>query len=203
MATTRPARAGARAFTPDGGRTAWELDGTGDAPLPKDSAWSSLGGQWHIVKLGDCLTPAFRGTKSGLYFVLTLAFIGSLIALTVDGFALSLHPEGKLIAIAPSALAAFAITSWWMPAYNSRMRLPDTVTFTGEVVKLRLVDGGSDSPDEHFAWIDDGSPVTMKFDVGSALYQRLSVGSLVTVDWSPRRRCLNSLTLAAAGSVPA
>lgn len=78
--------------------------------------------------------------------MLTLAFIGSLIALTVDGFALSLHPEGKLIAIAPSALAAFAITSWWMPAYNSRMRLPDTVTFMGEVVKLRLVDAAATPP---------------------------------------------------------
>ena len=43
----------------------------------------------------------------------------------------------------------------------------------------------------------------MKFDVGFALYQRLSAGSRVTVDWGPRRRCLNSLTLAAAGSGPA
>ncbi len=43
----------------------------------------------------------------------------------------------------------------------------------------------------------------MKFDVGAALYQRLSVGSLVAVNWSPRRRCLNSLTLVPAGRVPA
>jgi hypothetical protein len=69
-------------------------------------------------------------------------------------------------------------------------------------------DGGSDSPDEHLAWIDDGSPVTMKFDLGPAAYRRLSVGSLVTVNWSPRRRCLNELTPAPAaaadpaGSVP-
>ena len=145
----------------------------------------------------------FWSTKSGLYFLLALAFTGSFIALMIGGLALGLNPEGKLIAIAPSALAAFLITTCWMPAYNSRMRLPDTVTFTGEVVKLRLVDGGSDSPDEHFTWVDDGSPVTMKFDVGAALYQRLSVGSLVTVNWSPRRRCLNSLTLVPAGRVPA
>jgi hypothetical protein len=94
-------------------------------------------------------------------------------------------------------------------AYNRQMRLPDAVTFTGEVVKLRFVDGGSDSPDEHLAWIDDGSPVSMKLEVGSALYQRLSVGTHVQVNWSPRRRSLNSLTLATAaaddnaGSVPA
>jgi hypothetical protein len=181
---------------PDSGRTVWALDGTGAAPLPKDRAWSSLGGQWHTVQLGQVLTPAFWSTKSGLYFVLTLTFIGSFICLMIGGLAYGLDPEGKLIAIAPSALAAFVITSFWMPAYNGRMRLPDTVTFTGEVVRLRYVDGGSDSPDEHRAWIDDGSPVTMKFDVGSALYPALSVGGLVEVNWSPRRRCLNSVTQA-------
>jgi hypothetical protein len=199
-----PARPGrGQGGHPVSGRTAWALDGPGAAPLPKDSAWSALGGQWHVVKLGDGPTPVFWATRAGLYCVLTLAFIGSLIALAVGGLALRFSPEGQLIAIAPPALAAFVITSSWMPAYHSRLRLPDTVTFTGEVVKLRLVDGGSDSPDKHLAWIDVGSPVTMKFDVGSAFYQRLSVGGLVTVDWSPRRRYLNSLTLAAAGSRPA
>lgn len=194
---------------PDTGRTVWALDGTGAAPLPKDRAWSSLGGQWHTVQLGQILTPAFWSTNSGLYFVLTLTFIGSFISLMIGGLAYGLDPEGKLIAIMPSALAAFVITTCWLPAYNSRLRLPDAVTFTGEVVKLRYVDGGSDSPDEHLAWVDDGSPVSMKLEVGSAAYQRLSVGTLVEVNWSPRRRCLNSLTPApaaagdTAGSVPA
>ena len=184
----------------DSGRTAWALDGTGAAPLPRNRAWSSLGGQWRTVQLGDAVTPAYWSTKSGLYFILTFAFIGSFISLMVGGLAFGLDPEGKLIAITPSALAAFLITSCWMPAYNSRMKLPDAITFDGEVVKLRLVDGGSDSPDEHFAWIDDGSPVTMKLDVGSALYQRLSVGCLVEVNWSPRHRRLNSLTPAPAAA---
>jgi hypothetical protein len=184
----------AQGLYPDGGRTVWALDGTGAAPLPKDRAWSSLGGQWRTVQLGEALSPASWSTKSGLYFVLTLTFFGSFISLMIGGLAFGLDPEGKLIAITPSALAAFVIISFWMPAYNSRMRLPDAITFTGEVVKLRYVDGGSDSPDEHLAWIDDGSPVTMKFDVGSAVYQRLSVGSLIEVNWSPRRRSLNSLT---------
>jgi hypothetical protein len=190
----------APALHPDSGRTVWALDGTGAAPLPKGRAWSSLGGQWHTVQLGEALTPAFWSTKSGLYFVLTLTFIGSFISLIIGGLAYGLDPVGKLIAIAPSALAAFVITTCWMPAYNSRMRLPDAVAFAGEVVKLRYVDGGSDSPDEHLAWVDDGSPVTMKFDVGSALYRRLSVGCLVEVNWSPRRRCLNNVTTAPAAA---
>jgi hypothetical protein len=181
---------------PDSGRTLWALDGTGAAPLPKDRAWSSLGGQWHTVQLGQELSPAFWSTTAGLYFVLTLTFIGSLISWVVGRFAFALDPVGTLIAITPAAVAAFLITSCWLPAYHSRMRLPDTVVFTGEVVKLRFVEGGSDSPDEHLAWIDDGSPVSMKFEVGVSAYQQLSVGTMVEVDWSPRRRCLNSFTLA-------
>ena len=105
---------------PDTGRTVWALDGTGAAPLPKDRAWSSLGGQWHTVQLGQILTPAFWSTKSGLYFVLTLTFIGSFISLMIGGLAYGLDPEGKLIAIMPSALAAFVITTCWLPAYDSR-----------------------------------------------------------------------------------
>jgi hypothetical protein len=177
---------------PDSGRTAWELDGTGAAPLPKDRAWSSLGGQWHTVQLGQGLSPAFWSTKSGLYFVLMLTFIGSFICWMIGGLAFGLDDVGALIAITPAALGAFLIASLWLPAYHSRMRLPDNVAFTGEVVRLRFVDGG-DSPDEHLAWIDDGSPVAMRFEVGSAAYRQLSVGALVEVSWSPRRRCLNSV----------
>ena len=190
----------ARGLHPDSGRTAWALDGTGAAPLPKDRAWSSLGGQWHTVQLGQELSPAFWSTRSGLYFVLTVTLIGSFICWMIGGLAFRLDPAGTLIAISPAALGAFLISSLWLPAYHSRMKLPDTVTFTGEVVRLRFVDGGSDSPDEHLAWIDDGSPVSMKFEVGTGAYQQLSVGTLVDVSWSPRRRCLNSIAPALSGT---
>ena len=55
------------------------------------------------------------------------------------------------------------------------------------------MNGGSDSPDEHLVWVDDGSPVSMKFDVGSGMYQGLSVGDLVLVNWSPRRGRLKDI----------
>jgi hypothetical protein len=38
------------------------------------------------------------------------------------------------------------------------------------------------------------SGATMKFDLAPAMYQRLSVGDLVEVNWSPRRCCLNDIT---------
>jgi hypothetical protein len=194
---------------PGGGQTVWALDVAAAAPLPKDRAWSSLGGQWRTVQLGQQLSRPYWSTRSGLCQVLMWTFFGSFWSLMIGGLFFHLDPEGKLIAITPAALAAFIITTCWLPARNRRMRLPDTVTCYGEVVKLRYVNGGDDSPDEHLAWIDDGSPVTMKFDVGSAAYQWLSVGDLVEVDWSPRRRCLNDLMAAPAavgnraGRVPA
>jgi hypothetical protein len=122
------------------------------------------------------------------------AFMGSFFSVIIGGAALSFDLEGKLIAIAPATLAAVVIAALWLPAFTSRMRLPDATTFTGEVVKLQYVDGGSDSPDHYLVWVDDGSPASMKFDVTPVVYRRLSVGGLVQVSWSPRRGCLNDIT---------
>jgi hypothetical protein len=82
---------------------------------------------------------------------------------------------------------------FWLPSFTHRMTLPDTVIFPGEVIRLQYVDGGSDSPDDYLVWVDDGSPVSLKFDVAPAVYRRLSVGDPVRVTWSPRRRSLDDI----------
>jgi hypothetical protein len=176
----------------DNDRTVWALDGPGGAPLPRGQAWSSLGGQWHTVQLGAALSRPFWSTPAALGLVLMWTLIGSLFALLIGAVGLGFDSLGKLIALTPAMLAAVVIVLLWLPAYTSRIRLPDNVTFTGEVVRLEFVDGGED-PDGHLAWIDDGSPVTMKFDVGPVTYHGLSVGQLVQVSWSPRRRALNGV----------
>ena len=56
--------------------------------------------------------------------MLAPTFFCSFISLLIGGLAFGVDPAGKLVAIAPSALAALVITSCWLPAYNSRMRLP-------------------------------------------------------------------------------
>ena len=183
-----------RGLRPDSGRTVWALDGTGAQPLPRGHAWSSLGGQWHTVELGQVLSRPYWSTLSGLGMTVVLAFMGSFFSVIIGGAALSFDLEGKLIAIAPATLAAVVIAALWLPAFTSRMRLPDATTFTGEVVKLQYVDGGSDSPDHYLVWVDDGSPTSMKFDVTPVVYRRLRVGGLVQVSWSPRRGCLNDIT---------
>ena len=179
----------------DSGRTVWALDGTGGATLPSGHAWSSLGGHWHTVQLGRELRRPTWSTLAGLGMVLIWTFMGSFIAVMIGGVVFGFAPDGTLIAVTPVALAVVVIAGCWVPAYTRRMALPDDVTFTGEVVKLQFVDGG-DSADAYLVWVDDGSPVTMKFDVAASTYKRLSVSDLVLVNWSPRRSRLHDIASA-------
>jgi hypothetical protein len=172
------------------GQAATDVAGPGSAPLPRGYAWSSLGGQWHTVRLADRVAPRpYWSTLSGLAKLLTWTVMGSFLSVMYGNVVDSFDTEGKLIAFAPGVLAAFVIATFWLPAYTQRMSQPDGVTFTGEVVKLRYVDG-DDAADEYLAWIDDGSPTAMKLDVGPVRYHRLSLGGLVQVNWNPRLRCL-------------
>jgi len=41
--------------------------------------------------------------------------------------------------------------------------------------------------------VDDGSPTSMKFDVGPDTFSQLSVGGIVQVSWSPRHQQLHSI----------
>jgi hypothetical protein len=184
---------GARGLAADPDRTVWALDGPGGAALPKGYAWSSLGGQWHTVRLGETLSPPYWSTASGLRVVLSLTFFGSIVSVMIGGTVLGFDPLGQLIAITPAGLAVVAIITLWLPAVRSRMRLPDAVIFTGEIVRVEYIEG-EDGPDRHLVWIDDGSRVTMKFGFEAGRYQRISVGNLVQVNWSPRRRALNGIT---------
>lgn len=194
----------AQGLKDDGGPTAgrgWTsaLDGPGGAPLPRGHAWSALGGQWHTVRLGPGLRRPYWSSRPGLGMVLIWTLMGSFYSVLIGLFGFGFDFNGALIAFAPATLAAAGIACLWVPAYTGRMALPDAVAFTGEVVKLSYVEGGDDSPDRHLAWLDDGSPVSMQFDVGPGPYQRLSVGDLVLVNWSPRRRCLNGIEPARPG----
>jgi len=185
---------GTQGLRPDSGRTVWALDGTGAQPLPRGHAWSSLGGQWHTVQLGQVASRPYWSTLSGLGLVLLYTFMGSFFAVLIGAVVFSFDSAGKLIAITPAALAAVVIAALWVPAFTRRLALPETVACTGEVVKLQYVDGGSDSPDHYLVWVDEGSPTSVKFDVGPAMYHRLSVRDLVQVNWNPRLRCLNDIT---------
>jgi hypothetical protein len=173
-----------------GEKTHWGLTTLSGEPLPPGHAWSSLGGQWHTVQLGLELSPAYWSGLQGLGMLLGLTAFASFFSVIIGAAAYSMDPVGKLIAITPAGLGALVIVTCWLPAFTLRMQLPDSVTFVGEVVKKWHQDGGDYSPDHDWVCVDDGSPTTMKFDVGRGTYEALSVGGLVRVTWSPRQRRL-------------
>ena len=175
-----------------GQQTLWALTTPSGAPLPPGHAWSSLGGQWHVVRLGLELRRPYWSGLPGLRTLLSLTVMASFFTVII-GVTQGLDAQGKLIALAPAALGALAILAFWLPAFSLRMGLPDNATFTGEVVRQWHADGGEYSPDHDWVCIDDGSPTTMRFDVPPGTYQQLSVGDLVHVSWSPRHRRLNHI----------
>jgi len=70
------------------------------------------------------------------------------------------------------------------------MRLPDSVIFTGEVIKRWKVED-SEGPDSFLCCVDDGTAAAAPtFDVGSVRYGQLETGDLVRVTFRPRRQQL-------------
>lgn len=179
----------------DTGRTVWALEGPQAAPLPKGHGWSSFGGQWHTVKLGPLLSEASWSTLSGLGAIGGCALTASFFTVVIGAAGFGFDSEGKLIALTPAALAGVVFVTLWLPAFTSRTALPDDARYHGEIIKLQYIEG-DDSPDHYFAWVDDGSHVATKWDLPPGTYQRLSVGDIVQVIWSPRRRRLTDILLA-------
>jgi len=158
-------------------------------PLPRGQAWSSFGGHWHPVKVGrQHRSPKWSTTR-------TLAvLLGYLVLGTGYGAAVGLIGVGgmlgKLIVVIPGAVGGTVILGFWLPAYARRMRLPETVTFDGEVIK-RWKLTAEDGPDRHLVCIDDGwSAAGLAVQVPAAAYPQLNPGRTVRVTFSPRHRRL-------------
>jgi hypothetical protein len=172
-----------------GEKTTWGLTAPGGAPLPPGHAWSSLGGQWHTVRLGREIKRPYWSSLRGLRLVLGWTAAVSFFTVII-GFANGMDAHGKLIAITPAVVGALVLLALWLPPFAMRMNLPDSVTFIGQVVKKWYVEAGEYSPSHDWIIIDDGSPTAMKFDIPEDQYFGYSAGTTVRVTWSPRRRCL-------------
>jgi hypothetical protein len=178
--------------------------GPGSAPLPRGHAWSSLGGQWHPVRVGPVLRPLRWSTRAAFSNVITGTAVLTIFVTAPIGL-IYFFKEGKLegnpldilIAITPLILGGAVLLRFWRPAYRRCMRLPESVTFTGEVVRHWMVKG-SDNPDTYYVSIDDGaSPRTLTFGVNVAQYYRVEIGKLVHVTYNQRQgRVLDVMTAA-------
>jgi hypothetical protein len=171
----------------EAGRTVWALDGPQAAALPTGHAWSSFGGQWHTVKLGRLLPKPYWSLFPGFRIVLVFTVLASVYSNLTGGLVMHFNANGKLIAFGPAVVGAAVLLILWLPFFARRMAMPGKAQYLGEIVRLLHIEGGSETPEQYLAWVDDGSPTSRQWEVSRDVYYRLSVADPVQVTWSPRR----------------
>lgn len=178
------------------------LAAQGSAPLPDGHVWSSYGGRWHTVKVGELDVPSWG--KPGVAAMLGVfgAFF-TIPAAVVGHFAIG-GGLGTLISIAPMMLCGGLFFGSWLPAYQRRAPIPTHGAFTGQVVKRWTYEsGGEDSTTYYCCCIDDGvSPEGWAFRIEVALYNHMRVGDVVSVEFNPRWHTVKQIQLAAPAPGP-
>jgi len=143
-----------------------------------DTAWSSYGGGWRLVTIGDPDTRTWPGLSVwalGAFCLLTmpgiplLAFLGYEVAGGSRGIGL-----GILTGVALDALVVTRGVSRWA-------HLPRFAEFDGMVLRQWEVES-SDEGTSYYVAVDDGfGPETWAFEVRPADYRRLAPGTLAHV----------------------
>jgi hypothetical protein len=171
---------------------------TSETPRPA-AAWSSVGGQWRLVKIGptSCLRlhPAAWLPLAALLAVLALAT--SLLP----------SPFGELLPLLLAAGAAAAAVAG-VRGLGTRLATPAEASFRGQVIARWVERRGNDDSDWDVSCIavDDGER-SWSFDVSDAAFGQLALGDTVAVRASPRTGKLLSLvpqpTVTDGGAAPA
>jgi hypothetical protein len=157
---------------------------TSETPRPA-AAWSSVGGQWRLVKIGPTsylrLHPAAWLPLAALLAVLALAT--SLLP----------SPFGELLPLLLAAGAAAAAVAG-VRGLGTRLATPAEVSFQGQVIARWVERRGNDDSDRDVSCIavDDGER-SWSFDVSDAAFGQLAPGDTVAVRASPRTGKLLSL----------
>jgi hypothetical protein len=157
---------------------------TSQTPRPA-AAWSSVGGQWRLVKIGPTsylrLHPAAWLPLAALLAVLALAT--SLLP----------SPFGELLPLLLAAGAAAAAVAG-VRGLGTRLATPAEVSFQGQVIARWVERRGNDDSDRDVSCIavDDGER-SWSFDVSDAAFGQLALGDTVAVRASPPTGKLLSL----------
>jgi len=157
---------------------------TSETPRPA-AAWSSVGGQWRLVKIGPTsylrLHPAAWLPLAALLAVLALAT--SLLP----------SPFGELLPLLLAAGAAAAAVAG-VRGLGTRLATPAEVSFQGQVIARWVERRGNDDSDRDVSCIavDDGER-SWSFDVSDAAFGQLALGDTVAVRASPPTGKLLSL----------
>src|SRR5215831_6065216 len=163
------------------------------AGTPRPSAaWSSLGGQWRLVRIGP---QSFPRTHPALWLVL-----GAWLALMGYVSSLLSGPVGVLVpaVLAAGSVAAVLGGARGLTAWRAR---PAETSFGGQVI-ARWVEHRSTNDDDSYISciaVDDGDR-SWSFDVRGTAFGQLALGDAVAVRASPRSGKLLSLVPARDGA---
>jgi len=151
------------------------------------AAWSSLTGQWRLVKIPDTGVPLSRSPGMLLGLSLWVAFLALPASFLPD-------PVGVLL---PLALLAGGITGVVraMRALAHRAAQPAVVQFEGQMIARWVAHGGAGDDDVYTPCIaiDDGSRA-WSFEVGPGVFRQVGLGDRVGVRVAARSMELLGLT---------
>lgn len=166
-----------------GPRTAFSQQ-TSETPRPA-AAWSSVGGQWRLVKVGP---TSYLGLHPAAW--LPLAAMLAVLALATS---LLPSPFGELLPLLLAAGAAVAAVAG-VRGLGTRLATPAEVSFQGQVIARWIERRGNGDSDRDVSCIavDDGER-SWSFDVSDAAFGQLGLGDTVAVRTSPRTGKLLSL----------
>jgi hypothetical protein len=166
-------------------------------PLPEGKAWSAFTGRWRVVSVGPLEAPVQRGRPRALFTGIYYAAFGTLAA-SLYGLLAVKGLEGGALAAAPGALFVLYVLGRWLPAFTRRLSVVRRVVHRAQVVKRwmdHVSQPGSDTVSaEYYCSVDGGTTdETQSFRLAKNMYQRLNVGDIVEVDYSPRWRKLRRI----------
>jgi Predicted membrane protein (DUF2207) len=148
-------------------------------------AWSSLGGQWRLVRIGP---TSYLGLHPAVWLPLA-----AVLAVLSFGTSLLPSPFGQLLPVLLAAGAAAAAIAG-VRGLAVRLAKPAEVSFQGQVI-ARWVQRHGDNDNDWDApciAVDDGER-SWSFDVSHAAFGKLALGDTVMVRASPRSGKLLSL----------
>jgi hypothetical protein len=156
-----------------------------DTPRPS-AAWSSLGGQWRLVRIGP---TTFMRIHPVFWLVLAvwlalMAYVSSLL----PGPAGLLVPAGLAVGAAAAAVGGAR-------GLATRLARPAEASFQAQVIAHWVEHTGTNDDDSSISCIavDDGER-SWSFDVSEEAFAQLALGDTVAVRASPRSGRLLGLT---------
>jgi hypothetical protein len=165
---------------------------------PDTRAWSTYGGRWHEVHVRYRHWPQWgvhpawavlHGLLLVCFGVLFLWFAGPILFDALD----EAGGVFQLVLLAVLAIAGLLAAAGCVLVVRAALDLSSVREITGEIVRLRIREGRSDSATYYVA-VDDGTTRTVHaWSVRPEVYSGLTQGQVVVAQVTPRLRYVRSI----------